>query len=138
MALICDTGPLFAALHRRDRAHAACARLLGDTRARVVIPAPVVVELDWLVRSRLGGAAFDAFLGDVEAGAFEVEELRPPDYARARDLCQQYGDLGLGFVDAAVAAVADRLHESRLATLDHRHFSVLRSETGKAYELLPG
>jgi hypothetical protein len=37
----------------------------------VVIPAPVVVELDWLVRSRLGGAVFDAFLADVESGAFE-------------------------------------------------------------------
>lgn len=102
-----------------------------------MVPAPVVVELDWLVRRRLGSAAFDAFLADVESGGLRVEELHPADYSRIRDLCQQYDDLGLGFVDASVVAVAERLHEPRVATLDHRHFSVVRPAAGGAFELLP-
>lgn len=137
MALICDTGPLVAAINQRDPDHEPCSRLIGDVRERVIIPAPVVVEVDWLVRGRVSSSAFDEFLGDVEAGAYEVEELHPADYSRIRDLCQQYDDLGLGFVDAAVAAVADRLNESRVATLDHRHFSVVRPAAGGAFQLLP-
>lgn len=39
MALILDTGPLFAALYAQDRDHARCAALL-DTEERVVVPAP--------------------------------------------------------------------------------------------------
>ncbi|MFY9615517.1 MAG: PIN domain-containing protein [Candidatus Dormiibacterota bacterium] len=135
--MILDTGPLLAAIHVRDGDHAACVQLLSQRRERFVVPAPVVVELDWLVRTRLGSNAFDAILADVESGGLVVEELHPVDYSRIRDLCQQYDDLNLGFVDAAVVAVAERLHEPRIATLDHRHFSVIRPAAGGAFQLLP-
>jgi hypothetical protein len=47
-------------------------------------------------------------------------------------------DLGLGFVDPAVLAVTERFREPKLATLDHRHFSVVRPGHANALELLPG
>ncbi len=48
-----------------------------------------------------------------------------------------YTDLRVGFVDAAVLAVVERLREPKLATLDHRHFSVMRLRHVDALELLP-
>jgi len=48
-----------------------------------------------------------------------------------------YADQDLGFVDAAVWAVVERLREPRVATLDRRHFSVLRPRRVDALELLP-
>jgi hypothetical protein len=34
-----------------------------------------------------------------------------------RELCDQYGDADIGFVDAAVLAIVERLGERKLATL---------------------
>ena len=137
MALICDTGPLYAALDRNDKHHQRCARMFEAADEVIVVPAPVVVELDWLVGNRLSFDAFDAFLTDVETGAIRVEELRPIDYSRVRAICRRYVDLPLGFVDAAVVAVAERLKEARVASLDHRHFSVVRPAHVQAFELVP-
>lgn len=137
MALICDTGPLYAALDRNDKHHQRCARLLESAAEVIVVPAPVVVEVDWLTGNRLGASAFDAFLNDVETGALRIEALQPIDYSRIRALCRQYRDLPLGFVDAAVVAVVERLKEGRVATLDRRHFSVIRPAHVKTLELIP-
>lgn len=50
MALICDTGPLYAALDRDDADHEACAALLNERTDDLLVPAPVLVEVDWLAR----------------------------------------------------------------------------------------
>ena len=137
MALICDTGPLLAAADRNEVDHEACATLLSESVERLIVPAPVVVELDWLMTSRLEPAAFDAFLGSVENRFVLVEELTPPDYSRIRQLCRRYSDLALGFVDAAVVSIAERYGETKLATLDRRHFGVIRPRHVRSFTLLP-
>lgn len=59
------------------------------------------------------------------------------DFIRAADLVQQYGDLPLGTCDAMVAAVAERLGIIEVATLDHRHFTVIRPRHVDSFTLLP-
>jgi len=105
MALICDTGPLYAAMDRADADHTPCVELLSGSGESLVVPAPVVVELEWLASNRLGPTAFTTFLIDVEEGTVRIVDLVRTDYARARELCEQYSDLPLGFVDASVVAV---------------------------------
>lgn len=111
---------------------------MGESDEALVVPAPVVVELEWLVENRLGHAPFDAFLESVGEGEVEVEALTLEDYQRARALCDRYASLPLGFVDAAVIAVAERLGERKVATLDRRHFSVVRPAHVRSLRLLPG
>jgi uncharacterized protein len=137
VALICDTGPLYAAMDRADADHRTCAELLAGANEQLVVPAPVVVELDWLSGSRLGPEPFAAFLADVEDGAIAVVDLERPDYTRVRDLLARYADLKLGFVDAAVVAIVERLREHKLATLDRRHFGTIRPHHVEALDLLP-
>jgi predicted nucleic acid-binding protein len=48
------------------------------------------------------------------------------DIARAADLVEKYADLPLGTADACVIALAERLGVTRVATLDKRHFSVVK------------
>jgi hypothetical protein len=110
--------------------------LVGSGEHRV-IPAPVLVELDQLVASRWRPESFLEFLSDVIEGAYEVVELQGEDYARARDLCHQYSDAKIGFVDASIVAIAERLNEPRIATLDHRHFRIIRPRHVDAFQLLP-
>ena len=137
MALILDTGPLYASLDRSDADHAACRTMIETAEEALVIPAPVLVEVDYWVHRRLTPGAFVALLADIEAGAYAVEDLTPGDYRRVRELVDRYADSDIGFVDAAVLAVVERLGEPKLATLDRRHFAVLRPRHVESIALLP-
>lgn len=53
------------------------------------------------------------------------------------DLVVTYGDLPLGTTDASVVAVAERLKITDVATLDRRHFAVVRPNHVDALTLLP-
>ncbi len=137
MALILDTGPLYASLDRSDADHAACRRLIETADEPLVIPAPVLVEVDYWIHARLHTGVLVALLDDVVSGAYRVEELLPEDYRRTRELCDRYADADVGFVDAAVLAIVERLNEPKLATLDHRHFRALRPRHVEALRLVP-
>lgn len=101
------------------------------------VPSPVLVELDYLAGTRLGPRVFPTFLESVANGAIIIEDLIDDDYLHGHDLCIEYADLPLGFVDAAVFAIVERLNERKLATLDHRHFQILRPQHVSALDLLP-
>jgi predicted nucleic acid-binding protein len=137
VALILDTGPLYASLDRSDQDHAVCRALIEAADEPLVIPAPVLVEVDYWVHQRLNAGAFVAFLADIEGGAYVVADLTRSDYARVRELCDRYADADIGFVDAAVFALVERFGESKVATLDHRHFGLLRPRHRESIELLP-
>lgn len=137
MALILDTGPLYAALDRSDQDHAACRTLIEKAEEPLVIPSPVLVEVDYWIGQRLTPGVLVALLADIESGAYRVEDLQPADYTRVSELCDRYADADIGFVDAAVFAIVERLGETKLATLDRRHFSLLRPRHRDAITLVP-
>jgi len=137
VALILDTGPLYASLDRSDQDHVACRALIEGAHEALVIPAPVLVEVDHWIQQRLNPGVLVALLADIEAGAYVVADLVREDYTRIRELCDRYADADIGFVDAAVLAIVERLGESKLATLDRRHFGLLRPRHLESIELLP-
>ena len=102
-----------------------------------MIPSPVLPELDYWCNAKGFPRAFDEVLRNVRRGALLVEQVVDDDYERILELRSQYRDLRVGFVDAAVLAIVERLGETRLATLDRRHFSVMRPRHVAALELLP-
>jgi uncharacterized protein len=138
--IICDTGPLVTAALYKDPDYRRCVDLftgLHLANRELVIPAPVIAEVGYLLGTRAGADAEAFFLRSVAEGEFLVEDLTTDDYARAADLVEQYGDLPLGTTDAAVITVAERLNVAEIATLDHRHFRVVRPQHVKALTLLP-
>jgi predicted nucleic acid-binding protein len=135
--LILDTGPLLAALDAADPDHPACARLIAEATEDLLVPALVLAELDYWCHKRLGVEAWLVFLDDVLQGAYDVEAPTQADLRRARELQAGYADLQLGVVDASVIALAERLGEQRLATLDRRHFTAVRPSHADAFALLP-
>lgn len=137
MALILDTGPIIASVDTTERYHRDCKTLIDDYDI-LIVPEPVIVEADHFIRTRLNRPTHLQFLRDIVDGAFRVEAMIAGDYARVLDLCEKYSDLGVGFVDAAVLAIVERLNEPKLATLDHRHFGVMRPRHVESLQLLPG
>jgi predicted nucleic acid-binding protein len=73
----------------------------------------------------------------VADGEFKVAHLTSDDFGRMADLVDQYSDLRLGTTDASVIALAERLGVSEVATLDKRHFTVVRPTHAEALTLLP-
>jgi uncharacterized protein len=104
--ILVDTGPLIAAGDASEEHHAICAELLTSLRHELVIPAPVVVEVSWLLGRRANPTAQAAFLALLGTGQLPVEPLVPADYSRAAELITTYSKLNLGAVDAAIIAVA--------------------------------
>jgi predicted nucleic acid-binding protein len=137
VGLILDAGPLLAALDANDQDHTRCASLLVDAREDLVVPGLVLAELDYWCHERLTGAAWLVFLEDLLSGVYRAEHPTRDDLARCATLQREYADLRLGIVDASVIALAERLNESKVATLDHRHFSVVRPAHAPALRLLP-
>lgn len=68
MALILDTGPLYASLDRSDDDYAACRRLIESAQEPLIIPAPVLVEVDFWIHTRLHPGVLVALLDDIQAG----------------------------------------------------------------------
>jgi predicted nucleic acid-binding protein len=137
VSLVLDTGVVYAAVDRGDRHHEECRGLLERTTEPLVLPAPTLPELDYWLTRYLGPMSIVSLLRDIEAGLFHIEELRRNDYVRAAAVMEANADLEIGFVDSAVLAIIERLGERKLATLDHRHFSVVRPRHVPALELLP-
>jgi uncharacterized protein len=137
VALILDTGPLYASLDRGDADFRACRQLIDAAVEPRVVPSPVLVEVDYLIHTRLHPGVLVKLLEDIEAGAYLIEDLLPGDYRRVRELCDRHADADIGFVDAAVLAIVERLNEPELATLDRRHSGLLRLRHVDAPRLLP-
>lgn len=140
--IIVDTGPLIAVADVDDRHHARCVDVLERARRdrhRLVVPAFVAAETCFML-SRDGGSAVEAaFLRSFEkTGQLELAQVEPADLERMADLVTQYADLGLGAVDASVIALAERLGVTEIATVDLRHFRVVRPRHTTAFTLLPG
>ena len=76
------------------------------------------------------------FMRDLARGAFTYAAPTPDLLGRAMDIDERHPHLGLGLVDASIVALADDLGVPRIATRDVRHFSVVRLQGGRPFELV--
>ncbi|MHB8312020.1 MAG: type II toxin-antitoxin system VapC family toxin [Candidatus Dormibacteria bacterium] len=135
--MLVDAGPLYAYVDADDRHHAACLDLLQTHPGPLLVPELVVTEVVYLIASRLGTDPEVRFLGDLASGVLSVEPVHPADWLRIAELVSKYRSLPLGTVDASVIATAERLGITTVATLDRRHFGVVRPDHTSSFTILP-
>lgn len=126
MALLLDTGLLYAYYDRRDHWHVAARQLLVQEAGVLVVPSPVIPEVDYLLSARIGSSAQFAFYRGIIQGGFRVADLPLESYPRVLEINDQYRDLRLGFVNAAILTLAEHLGVGRIATTDRRHFGPVK------------
>lgn len=138
--IVVDTGPLVAAALTSDANHQPCVELFASLRLdneRLIVPPFVVAEVCYLL-ARSGGAKPEAaFVRSLATEDFTVAPVTTVWLERSADLVEQHADLPLGMVDASVVALAEELGVEEVATLDRRHFSVVRPRHVDAFTLLP-
>ena len=137
MAIIADSGAIFALYDKKDRHHSAVARALVRERGLVIIPSAILGELDYLLREHLGIQAEIDFIESLISGAFTLKNLTSEDITRCHELITTYQNLDLGLADAAVIATAERLNIDRILTVDERDFRTVRSKRGRPFVRLP-
>ncbi len=138
--IIVDTNVLVALTDRNDNDHQRCASWFDAVRETLLIPSLVIAEACYLIDRQFGPKQEALFLDAVGSGPrydFQLVELIDRDVRRMAELVQQYADLRFGGTDASVVAIAERLGITRIATMNYRHFTVVRPVHVPAFELLP-
>lgn len=137
MAILVDTGPLYAAVDRSDAWHSRIAKSLVEESETLVVPAIVLPEVCYLLLTRIGERAEVGLLRSLDRGELRVELQVREDLARALEILEAYSGQRFGLVDAMVMATAERLGVRKVMTLDRRHFSVYRPRHCSAFEIIP-
>lgn len=135
--MIVDTSVLFPYFDDRDPDHQRCSRTIDGASDELVVSPYVVAEIDYLVLSRRGGDAEKRMLEELGRGAWELAGFTRDDLARAISVIERYTDQEIGVTDASLVVLADRYRTRTIATLDRRHFEVLRPLSGGRFRLVP-
>jgi predicted nucleic acid-binding protein len=135
VSILLDTGVLYAYYDRSDSWHARVGALVRSHAGGLLVPAPVIPEVDHLIGHRLGARARQVFYQGLSDGAYLIVDLPHDRYDDVGAVDRRFQDLELGFVDAAIVVLAGVTGVRRIATSDRRDFEPV----AKAYglELLP-
>ena len=135
--VIVDTGILYAMADRDDTWHNPIKAYLQTHMDTLIMPVTVLPEICYLLNAHIGQVAERRFITSTLQGEMRIEGLTGEDLRRTSKLLEQYADANIGFVDATVVAIAERLKICRLLTTDRRHFSIIRPRHCPQFELLP-
>jgi predicted nucleic acid-binding protein len=135
--VIVDTSAILAFFDRDEPDHEALAAVLSQSSEPLVVSPYVIAEVDYLIGTRLGVAADVAAIRELAGGAWDLATIDAIDLARTVLILERYSDHAIGVADASIVVLADRYRTTTVATLDRRHFSVLRPLSGGYFAILP-
>ncbi len=134
--VIVDTSALLAFFDASEPDHAAVSEVLAAADVLVVSPY-VVAEVDYLVATRHGVDDELVVLDELAGGAWDLAAFDEDGLRRVRGIIASYRDQQIGVADASIVVLAERYRTRTIASLDRRHFGVLRSLDGGYFEVLP-
>lgn len=135
--IICDTSGLIAYFDQSDAHHVPVNTVITADPGPFIVSPYVLAELDYLLATRRGVQAEIMALRELSGGAWDLPDFKAADIANALKLIERYADQNIGLADASLVILAERYRTDRLLTLDHRHFTVVRTLSGKQFTLLP-
>jgi predicted nucleic acid-binding protein len=136
MSAIADTSYVLAVAVETDKNHGRCLAVHRQEQI-VYLPQSTLAEFAYLLTRDFGNAVVARFLIQLPQTKYRLIALEPEDILHTANLLQQYADSRVDFVDASIAAVAERLKITRILTLDQRDFRILRPKHATHFELLP-
>jgi len=135
--MIVDTSALLAFFNSTEPEHRAVREVVESHDEPLVVSPYVVAEADCLIATRIGVDAELAALRELVGGAWELSSFSPADITKAITVIERYRDQAIDLADASIVVLADRHRTHTIATLDHRHFDVLRPLRGGRFRVVP-
>jgi predicted nucleic acid-binding protein len=134
---VIDTGVIYALADKKDSWYKQALDFVKIFKGKLIVPSSVIPEACYLLNIYLGQSAEIAFIHSLINKELNIEHFNANDLIRCADLLKQYDDFGLGFVDATVIAISERLKIREILTTDRRHFSAVKPKHCEAFTLLP-
>lgn len=135
--LLVDTSALLAFFDSSEPAHESVTPALTRPAQVLVVSPFVVAELDCLVATRHGVDAELSVLRELGSGAWELAPWSDRLMLTCADVISSFADQEIGVTDASLVALAEQYDTLDIATLDLRHFRVLRSRDGRPFTIHP-
>ncbi len=135
--MIIDTSVLLAFFDSNEPRHSDVVDLIERASGPLIVSPYVIAELDYIVLSRHGSTAESAVLKELGGGAWELASMGPDRLRTATEIVDRFADIPVGVTDASLAVLADAYATRTIATLDRRHFSVLRNRNGEVFDVVP-
>lgn len=133
---IADTSFVAALGNRTDKRHSECVTAY-QRESVIYLPQSVLAEVGYMLGREIGNRAFAEFLMRLPDTKYRILALEMRDLLRTSELLAQYADSRIDFVDATIAAIAERLKITRILTLDQRDFRIMRPKHSDYFEILP-
>lgn len=136
-ATLVDTGILYAMADMDDAWHESVKTFFQNTLDVLVVPVTVLPEICYLLNNHLGRDSEKKLIASIIQGELRIEGLTNDDFRRSFQLLETYSNMNIGFVDASMVAIAERLKIHRILTTDRKHFSIIRPRHCRVFDLLP-
>ena len=134
--IVCDTGPIVSAINKGEkRRHLFASELLARLGRKVIVPWPILVETDLLLRSRGYPSAAIVFGESMATGVHRLESPTAADLKLALKLGKRFTDSGVDLPDLIVMAMAHH-RKAQILTWDFRHFRSVVLKRGHHWSLL--
>jgi uncharacterized protein len=134
---IVDTGIIYALADKKDKWHEPAVDFLKTFHSKLIVTSSVIPEACYLLNTYLGLSAEAAFVKSLADRELLIEHFNNIDMTRCMELLHEYKDANIGFVDASIMAIAERLKVKKIFTTDRRHFSILKPKHCKSFTLAP-
>jgi predicted nucleic acid-binding protein len=130
-----DTGPLVAALNRRDPDHARCVAALTAFSGSLLTTGAVVTEAMHFWSAFPGGA--ETLIGFLDDAQVDIRDcFAPLQLHAATRLMKKYADTPMDFTDATLVLLADETGFDQIVTLDERGFRTYRFRSTRRFQLV--
>lgn len=133
---IADTSFVVALGNRADKQHLRC-RAAYQAEDVIYLSQTVLAEVGYMLGREIGSHALASFLRRLPETKYRILAVQMQDLLRTAEILDQYADSRVDFVDATIAAVAERLRISRVLTLDQRDFRIIRPKHVDYFEVSP-
>ena len=125
MRIIMDTSCMIGLMDKGFKRHKDIKDIAEDDDNEIIIPSPAIPEICYMLNKRFGPEIELRFIEDIASVQLQVEVLEFKDVLRVPEIIKKHRSLNIGFVDAAITAICERLHLNKILTMDHRHFNAM-------------
>jgi hypothetical protein len=114
--IITDSSILVAYYSAKDNYHRAIVNFFEQCSSELITTTACITEVMYLLSRNY--RTQNEFLSDLSHQLYQCIPLLPQDFARIRQLNEQYADLPGDFADLSLITISERLNISAIITLD--------------------
>ncbi|SDW32426.1 PIN domain-containing protein [Arthrobacter sp. cf158] len=133
--VVVDANVLIAAYIEDDTQHEEAVEIISKLGTPLYVPVLALAEASYFIDRRLGPEAELDFIR-----AVAEKEISPvyfsDDWPRILEVAARYVDRRMGASDAAVVVAAEKLHTTRIASMDLRDLSGVQLASGDYVDLI--